>query len=130
MLNNSFLRNQFPAIFWTVLIFVLSSFSSLKTPDLGFHFQDKLHHFIFYSFYGFLLARAFFYQDRYLRLQKFFLLFTVLLGSLYGLSDEIHQYFVPGRMMDFWDFLADMLGVSLGAFLFHLRLRLKGAPEF
>ena len=34
----------------------------------------------------------------------------VLFAMLYGLSDEIHQLFVPKRMFDWWDWCADCVG--------------------
>jgi VanZ family protein len=37
---------------------------------------------------------------------------AALLASAYGLSDEWHQWFVPGRVFDRLDLLADMAGAS------------------
>jgi VanZ family protein len=41
----------------------------------------------------------------------------VLLGVAYGASDELHQHFVPGRSVEFGDWVADSLGVCAGVFL-------------
>jgi VanZ family protein len=42
----------------------------------------------------------------------------VVFTALYGLSDEIHQYFVPGRSTEFGDWVADVTGALLAqAFL-------------
>ena len=38
----------------------------------------------------------------------------ILLGALYGLTDEWHQSFVPGREVSALDWLADLCGVTLG----------------
>ena len=43
---------------------------------------------------------------------------SVLLSSLYGISDEIHQYFVPYRDADLMDVLADMLGGLMGVYIY------------
>ena len=118
----SILLYQFPAIFWAVLTFILSSTSNLPTPDLGFSLQDKLVHFLYYTVFGFLLAMAFRQQDKYSSLKFHFILFAILVGSLYGASDELHQYFVQGRTMDFWDWVADTGGVMTGALLFKMKL--------
>jgi len=40
---------------------------------------------------------------------------TIFLGSLYGLADELHQYFVPNRYADPVDWVADTLGSAVGA---------------
>jgi len=34
----------------------------------------------------------------------------IAFATLYGVSDEIHQYFVPERTFDFWDMAADAFG--------------------
>ena len=41
-------------------------------------------------------------------------LVPLLIGFLYAVSDEIHQYFVPGRAMQARDVLIDTAGVLLG----------------
>ncbi|MDB5049554.1 MAG: hypothetical protein JWO30_2625 [Fibrobacteres bacterium] len=48
-------------------------------------------------------------------------------GMLYGVSDEIHQIFVPMRMYDYGDMAADALGVVLGCWIFARIFR--PAPE-
>jgi VanZ family protein len=49
---------------------------------------------------------------------------TALAASLYGIIDETHQYFVPGRDCNVWDWLADTLGAFLGAGAMLAALRL------
>ena len=48
------------------------------------------------------------------------LLLSVLLSSLYAVSDEIHQLFVPGRACAFIDMLIDSSGAFIGIVLIHL----------
>jgi len=40
---------------------------------------------------------------------------AMLFCSLYGISDEWHQSFVPGRDADPFDWLADSIGGAIGA---------------
>jgi VanZ family protein len=42
-------------------------------------------------------------------------LLAIAVASLYGVSDELHQLFVPGRESDPMDWLTDTLGACLGA---------------
>ncbi len=48
---------------------------------------------------------------------------TLGVTVLYGISDEFHQYFIPGRYPDFWDIVADALGGVLAIILFTLLIR-------
>ena len=42
---------------------------------------------------------------------------AVLVATLYGISDEAHQAFVPGRYPDRFDVLADCVGATLAVTL-------------
>ncbi len=102
-------------------IFIISSLPGLKPPDLGFDPQDKLYHFIFFSPFGFFVAGSFYHQEKYSVVRQKYIVYAILFGILYAASDEIHQNFVPGRVMSFWDFVADSLGLTAGIFIFKFR---------
>ena len=109
------------ALGYAGLIFFLSSQSSFPVPA-GIWSFDKVIHCVEYGVFAFLIARAF-------RPWKFAAVTAVILASLYGVSDELHQSFVPGRSSEGLDALADAIGSVLGAvaFTFHRRhgLRVK-----
>ena len=46
--------------------------------------------------------------------RRYFL--SLLLASLYGVTDEFHQSFIEGRDSDVWDWVADTVGSSLALF--------------
>ena len=48
---------------------------------------------------------------------------SILLSSLYGISDEIHQSFVPYRTADVMDALADIIGSAFGVGVLSLWLK-------
>ena len=99
-----------PALMYMGVIFVLSAQSRLPTAP-GLFGWDKLQHIAAYAIMGVLLHRAAstspiapggpFVQ-------------ALVIGAAYGALDEYHQKFVPGRNMDFGDWLADMLGLLIG----------------
>jgi len=122
--RNIFLWIHLPVWLYMIGIFILSSIPSLRPPDLGFEPQDKLYHLVFYIPFGYLVARSVSVQNLFPSLKKRYWIYGILFGILYGISDEMHQYFVPGRIMSVWDMVADSLGVSLGVLLFHHRNRL------
>lgn len=116
-----------PALLWAGAIFFLSSRSRLPEPP-GLLGWDKLQHSLGYGLGGFLIARAVGARGRVT-------LLAIVIGSLYGASDELHQWFVPGRDSDVLDWVADTLGVAAGA-LIHRTILLRrgrasaGAVEF
>ena len=80
-------------------------------------FFDKYLHFIEYAFLGVLFMRAY----RTLRLgndNTKVILLSILSTGLYGISDEIHQYFVPGRHADIMDVLINFIGAVGGVFFY------------
>ena len=79
--------------------------------------MDKVLHFSAYAVLGALFSRAF----KTTRLKdniKLVIILSILASSLYGISDEVHQYFVPCRNADIMDVLADIFGSICGVYLF------------
>ncbi|KAA3662577.1 MAG: VanZ family protein [Calditrichaeota bacterium] len=104
---------------WAFLIFVLSSIPHLSTNgQFTFTLSDKFAHLLAFMPLGFFIYSA--QQEWPLVDRRFSFKLTMVFGLLYGLSDEIHQIFVPGRYFDIFDFIADGIGVYLGAVSFVL----------
>ena len=97
-----------PVVLWAGLIFTFSAIPSLGTGlgtwDLVLR---KLAHVAEYAVLGGLLTRD---------VQREPLAF--LLGSLYAVTDEVHQAFVSGRQGSPLDWLVDTIGVALGVLLY------------
>lgn len=94
-------------------IFYLSSRPWSSVPT--FPYADKIYHLVLYfGFGGFLLWALRLTRLRY-HGKLVFIAFTV--AVLYGLSDEIHQLFVPGREFSLLDLAADAAGAGLGIFV-------------
>jgi VanZ family protein len=119
-----FLWFQAPAIGWAMAIFIQSSLSYIKTPDLGFNLQDKLYHAIEYAIFGFLLRRALLFQANQF-IQEHASWLTIFIGSTYAVSDEIHQYFVPGRSSDIGDAMADVVGIIIVITIYFIGKQVK-----
>jgi len=108
------------AILWALLIFFLSH--SPNTDDgsgflsriitwvaswLPFELSDvtgldKIVHAVFYGIFAFFI----FGSSRHYVL-------SLVIASIYGITDEFHQSFVFGRDSDVWDWVADTVGASL-----------------
>lgn len=73
--------------------------------------QDIAGHFLIYALLGATLAilgRSFGWNDRRV------LVFAIALATLYGISDEFHQSFVPHRSVEIKDVVIDFLGAAAG----------------
>lgn len=108
------------ALLWALLIFFLSHLpnnddgSALLTQIimwvaswLPFDLSnitglDKIVHAVFYGIFAFFIFGG---SRRYL--------LSLLIASLYGITDEFHQSFIEGRDSDVWDWVADTVGASL-----------------
>ena len=102
------------AIAYAALIFFLSSLSHPLPESVQKYLSDWILHGVEYGVFGFLLIRAL--QGSFEKKSLAFLFVAaLLLGILYGVSDEWHQHFVPNRHASAQDVAADGLGVFLGA---------------
>ncbi|WGS87077.1 VanZ family protein [Methylomonas sp. UP202] len=95
------------------LIFWLSAQASLPVK-MHFEFQDKVQHALAYFVMALFSWRAF--RHRLVE-RRWLALVSVAYCSVYGISDEWHQSFVPGREPGVGDWLADSLGAALAAVL-------------
>ena len=95
-------------------IFMGSSFSdtSYVPPALS----DKVLHLGAYALLGATLLHAF-SDARVERVTGARVLAAILAAFVYGLSDEFHQSFVPGRTPDAMDLVMDVIGAAIGATL-------------
>jgi VanZ family protein len=96
------------------LIFALSSFEIPEIPFARFAMRDKIAHAFEYAGLGVFVAHAVLrtWPDRS-RARLFSV--AVLIAGAWGVLDEIHQAFVPGRSADVLDAVADVLGATAGA---------------
>jgi VanZ family protein len=110
----TFLRYWGPVCGYAGIIFY---FSSLSHPeeDLPFvgHFSDKVLHAVEYAVLGALCLRAF-HGTLHVSWRQWATPMAVVLASLYGASDEIHQSFVPFRYSHVLDWVADTVGAVIG----------------
>jgi VanZ family protein len=91
------------------LIFLLSNQSTLPLP-MAFPYQDKLMHGSAYAVMAWFAWRSFSHAQKPMLWVG---IASVLFCSFYGITDEFHQSFVPGRDADVWDWLADTFGAFI-----------------
>ena len=101
-----------PVVLYLLCIFGLSSISN--TPEIPVVTDKDLHGVLYFGL-GLLLTRALSRGFRPpVRLGTAIL--VTGLAMLYGMSDELHQYFVPPRQVEGLDVVADTVGAGVAAF--------------
>lgn len=109
-------------ILLSAIIFYLSHQNKIQFLPSSILQYDKVLHFIAYFTYG-ISTFTMLYTVK--RTERKIIHIGLVLSVLFAISDEIHQFFVPGRMMDFYDFIADLLGILFSILFFHLILKRK-----
>lgn len=114
-----------PVILYGALIYFLSSNSFRfqwfeKTQKIH---GDWLVHVVEYGVFGALVCRALSGQGLFCRSARRLFFVVVLIGVLYGASDEIHQRYVPHRDSSLQDVLADTVGTAFGAWIWLKKTR-------
>jgi len=106
-----FMKYWGPVLFYGAIIVYLSSQASPNQyfPSFSFPMSDKLLHGLEYGMFGILLYRAF--HQTIGSIGSISL--AIVCAIAFGISDEIHQWFVPNRQADIFDLLADTLGATL-----------------
>jgi len=89
------------------LIVIASSRSAVAGPSVR-NF-DKVAHFFVYGLLATLVVRALMGTRAF---------WAIVIVSAFGVSDEFHQHFTPGRSMEFMDWVADTLGATLAVALY------------
>lgn len=91
------------------LIYYLSS-QHIHIPRMPRNF-DKVIHVCAYI----PLAYLFYLSLKKSGINRYTFVLAVICASIYGLTDELHQFIVPGRDASVGDFMADALGAFLGS---------------
>lgn len=115
-----------PPLAWAAVLFALSAGSGPAFAP-PFPHIDKLEHAGAFALLGFLVARAL--GGTWAISPAALVLGGGLAAALYGVSDEIHQSFTPGRMVEVADAVADTVGGFAGAFSFVLVAKWRGQLE-
>lgn len=111
-----FFINWLPLILWMGAIFYFSSKPKSQLPQLV---PDYIAHFVEYAILAFLFFRLLFKEKI-----KYAAFLAIAFSILFGISDEVHQYFVPTRQADIKDVAVDVLA-SFSIVLFLKWLTLK-----
>jgi len=105
-------------------IFVESSTTGLGELAPSFAGADKAAHFVIYFLFAATVSWAFGGSRGAVRAAAW----AAVIAALYGVTDEVHQHYVPGRAMSFYDWLADVSGAAAWIPAAWARARRKPTP--
>lgn len=106
-----------PVVACAGMIFYLSAQSHPEEQLPSFLLEDvsdKVLHAVEYAVLAVLCYRAFRWGVSG-QVASHALLFAIVTASLYGMTDEAHQFFVPFRESSWQDWVADTAGAAIGA---------------
>jgi len=97
---------------WVALTLTLTS---IPNPEFGPSFPgaDKVAHFGFYGVAGFLFVL---WRRETGKGAAVAVVWAAIFAALLGAVDEFHQQWIPGRSMEFFDWVADFAGGTAGSF--------------
>jgi len=106
-----------PVALYAGVIFFLSDQSHPEEHLPSFLLKgvsDKVLHAVEYGILALFCYRAFRWAAGPAVAQQAVVL-AIVTASVYGITDEVHQFFVPFRESDWQDWLADTIGAVIGA---------------
>ncbi|MBN2572146.1 MAG: VanZ family protein [Ignavibacteriales bacterium] len=105
-----------PLVLYWIVLFIATSLSTESLPK-PFVFSDKVAHLLAYLVLSFFVCLAIWAQEKFQLVSRRYFFFTLFIVLLYGIFDEIHQSFIPGRSCEFLDWVADAVGAIIGTLL-------------
>lgn len=106
----------------TILNIILKIFPSLEgQADTAHMIIRKLAHFTIYMIGGIIYINLF---KTYNIKNTKSLLYSTLVCTIYAITDEVHQYFVPGRACMITDVMIDAFGAVFGCMVYLVILKI------
>ena len=100
---------------FALLILALSSIPADNLPRQLFFSWDKVYHLIEYFIFILLVGMSYITSDTR-RLRMKWIPYTLRIGLIFPILDELYQSLIPGRFSSWFDVLADLSGVTIGIF--------------
>jgi len=105
---------KYALIFWSILIFVLTTFPMREYNGTVETYYDKVAHFFLFGIFSFLLIL--FLRDSFKK-KKLFVV-GVISATTYSIVIEFMQVYIPGRSASELDLFAGIFGSFCFSFIF------------
>ena len=110
----------------TILVAVFIFYMSSKTFPSGTpttSFLSILYHFLVFAVFAFFLSLAIIRGSS--KNFNYLLTLIILISTAYAISDEIHQFFVPGRTSCLKDILINSAGILFSGFFYSVSVKFR-----
>ena len=114
----------FLVLSWMGLIFILSSLPAKSFPAGTTNGEEIIAHIFLYAVLAYLIYQLAVTFSKDAKVWKI-MFCSLVIAALYGVSDEYHQGFVPGRFVSFSDLGFDIFGAAVGIIFYALLAKRK-----
>lgn len=101
------------------LIFYFSSLSFQGGSGVNTGSNTIIYHFFAFFFFALFLNISLLRG----KMNKWLMLYGIFIAVVYGVLDEVHQLFVPGRFFSLFDIVIDALGVIVSSYIYFLIIK-------
>jgi len=108
-----FLYYWIPVFVYAGIIFYFSSIPTIPPLILKIMPETLILHAFEYAIFGILLFRALI-NSKNKKWRNNTILLTIVIATVYGIINEINQYFIPSRTFSIFDIFANSIGSMLG----------------
>ena len=129
-IKSNLITHWLPLIIWLSIIFIVSSIHGSKLQFLPFNTITQVHiaELLSYRQATFHIGEYYLLVILIYRLlrvklnhpETFIYLLSFTTSIMYAISDEVHQYFVPGRFATLTDLIFDTSGIIIGLFCIYI----------
>jgi len=104
----------FVTLLIALIIFITSSIPLEGSKVFVFDIKPIIYHFGIFFFLGIFLILSLTNQ----KYKPLLIILSIIIAITYGILDEIHQIFVPGRYFDYLDILTNAIGILVGNIIY------------
>src|SRR3989338_7628956 len=103
-----------------IMIFYISSLTFSPGAGKGYDVKPIIYHISAFFFLEFFLLISLIKGK-----SEKLIPISIIMAILYGISDELHQYFVPGRNLSPSDIFLDAIGISFASLLYFISIKYR-----
>ncbi|MCH2045157.1 MAG: VanZ family protein [Saprospiraceae bacterium] len=106
-----------PAIIAAIIIYSLSTNTNVQLPKTTWVASDKIAHLGVYAIFHLIIVWGMLKQQVWQKIHWNFVLLSLVIASSYGVLMEWVQLLTPGRVFDYADMFANIIGTIVGTLI-------------